>query len=524
MRLLGCQEASYEGTMREFHPRIAAMPQDHQFQFVEEERSELERVVEALAKWPRLSALLRYMGAKFFSGEVDQLNEYDIATEVLGRSKTVFNAAEDAIARVETHRLRKRLAAFYEAEGRDHPIQVTLPAGTYVPVFIHRPAGVGSTAPPVLDSPDADRRLPRGWKYAVSGACFILVVAGAYLYVRTGQTSRRTKRAADPTPVLASAPLRTELPSLPVRLLAGYNGPPRTDTEGRIWNPDRYYSGGGSWRRDPGFIARTSDPFLFEHSRTGDFSYSIPLKPGFYELHLLFSTAIRASEGLSTFNVWINGETVLDALDINADALGENIADERVFRGVTPGKDGVLRIGFSGVMGQPTLNAIEILPGSAHQQLPIRLITQTTPFTDRRGQFWRPDTYFLNGRLASKTHPLSDSPDPDLFSRERYGHFTYAVPVDTRGRYTLVLHFAEFYFGAGESGNRKAGSRIFKVMCNGETLLDNFDILKEAPSLHEVTKTFRHLKPSAQGKLNLTFEPIANNATVSGIEVLDESQ
>jgi hypothetical protein len=32
------------------------------------------------------------------------------------------------------------------------------------------------------------------------------------------------------------------------------------------------------------------------------------------------------------------------------------------------------------------------------------------------------------------------------------------------------------------------------------------------------------VKPSAQGKLNLTFEPIANNATISGIEVLDESQ
>ena len=60
-------------------------------------------------------------------------------------------------------------------------------------------------------------------------------------------------------------------------------------------------------------------------------------------------------------------------------------------------------------------------------------------------------------------------------------------------------------------------------MCNGQTLLDNFDIFKEVGSLHEDTKTFRHLKPSAQGKLNLTFEPIVNNATVSGIEVLDES-
>jgi hypothetical protein len=61
-------------------------------------------------------------------------------------------------------------------------------------------------------------------------------------------------------------------------------------------------------------------------------------------------------------------------------------------------------------------------------------------------------------------------------------------------------------------------------MCNGQTLLDNFDVFKEAGSLHEIAKTFRHMIPSAQGKLNLTFEPIVNNATVSGIEVLDEAQ
>ncbi len=39
-----------------------------------------------------------------------------------------------------------------------------------------------------------------------------------------------------------------------------------------------------------------------------------------------------------------------------------------------------------------------------------------------------------------------------------------------------------------------------------------------------VLKTFHNLKPTAQGKLNLDFEPISNYATVSAIEVLDESQ
>ena len=63
--------------------RFSAMPQDASARFVEAERAELERVVRALARWPRLSHLLAYMGAKLSSGDADQLNEYNIASEVL---------------------------------------------------------------------------------------------------------------------------------------------------------------------------------------------------------------------------------------------------------------------------------------------------------------------------------------------------------------------------------------------------------------------------------------------------------
>jgi hypothetical protein len=37
-----------------------------------------------------------------------------------------------------------------------------------------------------------------------------------------------------------------------------------------------------------------------------------------------------------------------------------------------------------------------------------------------------------------------------------------------------------------------------------------------------VTKTFTGIAPSAFGKINLDFEPVVNNATVSGIEVIEE--
>jgi Malectin domain len=507
------------------------MPLDANTQPANAERAELERVVEALAKWPRLSQLLRYMGEKLLAGDVDHLNEYNIATEVLGRSKTVFNAAEDAIARVEAHRLRKRLATFYETEGRDHQIQVTLPAGSYVPVFVHKPAEKPSPTPPDLpqaSQAESGRQEARqsnwfipGWKSLIIAAILAFAALGFYLYRHTVAHSTGAMVGNIQAPVSTVSTSQSAASSAAIRLLAGYNGPPRTDSAGRIWSPDRYFSGGDSWQHISEFMARTSDPFLFEHSRTGDFAYNIPLKPGSYELHLYFSTPVRSIDALFTFNVWINDELVLPGFDINDDAMGIDIADEHVFRDVSPGKDGMLRIKFASATGPATLNALEILPTANHAQLPIRLIMQTTPLTDHKGQTWYPDDYFMNGRLSNQTHPLTNSPDPDLFSQERYGHFTYAIPVDKRDTYTLVLHFVEFYFTAPASGGN---GRVFKVMCDGQTLLDNFDIYKEAGSLHEVTKTFHHLKPSAQGKLNITFEPIVNNATVSGIEVLDESQ
>ena len=128
---------------------------------------------------------------------------------------------------------------------------------------------------------------------------------------------------------------------------------------------------------------------------------------------------------------------VLQGFDINVDSLGEEIADERVFRDVSPEKDGFIRLTFMGATGTPSLNAIEVLPGVPHSQLPVRMIMQTTPMTDPRGLFWRPDNYFMHGRLSLQIHPLADSPDPDLFGGERFGHFTYAIPVDTRDKYTV---------------------------------------------------------------------------------------
>ncbi len=510
----------------------------------EDERAELETVLEAMGRSSRLASLLHFIGERYFAGESGELTEYTIATEVFGRSKSTFDASEDAIARVEAHRLRKRLKEYYEGPGRHHSIHLSIPAGTYAPSFTRQapedsaaaasepphngaPLAAAHTPvppPPAVPAPTAPARKPRrNWIVALAVVlAAAAVLAGVYFF------HSRPASTTTPAGLAARAAQQQSAPAAPagtaVRILAGYTGEPQTDSTGALWYSDRYGYGGGPWRRPDSPIARTSDPFLFDYWRNGDSFYDIPLRPGIYELHLYFVTSDLASDGMPTFTVKINGEVALTGFDINTDALGANIADERVFRDVSAAADGKLHLAFTSEAGAPQINAIEVVPGLPHKTLPIRLVMQRTSYADHEGRFWHADDYYIGGMLSDRRQEIAGTPDPELFSTERYGHFNYAIPVDTRDRYTLILHFVEFYFGPNAPGGGGVGSRVFKVMCNGQTLLDNFDIYKEAGSLHVLTKIFYHLKPSAQGKLNITFEPIVNNATVSGIEVLDESQ
>ena len=62
----------------------------------------------------------------------EPITEYTIAVDVLSKSPD-FKDSKDAAVRVEVHRLRKRLAEYYEQEGAHDPIRIVIPTGQYVP-------------------------------------------------------------------------------------------------------------------------------------------------------------------------------------------------------------------------------------------------------------------------------------------------------------------------------------------------------------------------------------------------------
>jgi hypothetical protein len=101
------------------------------------ERAELEAVLASgiFAKSPNLAKLLSYICEKYWEGKADQLKEYSMGVEVLGRPPD-FDPSSSAAVRVEVHRLREKLRKYYESEGADHQITIALQPGRYAPHFL----------------------------------------------------------------------------------------------------------------------------------------------------------------------------------------------------------------------------------------------------------------------------------------------------------------------------------------------------------------------------------------------------
>jgi hypothetical protein len=130
-------------------------------------------------KTPALRSLLRYL----WDHRNEQISEYAIATEALGRS-SLFNAKTDATVRVQISRLRQRLEKFYEAEGQSAATRLVIPLGTHqlsvepalaaVAGLLESPANLDRSA-----SRRASRLVP-----VLAGTCAILLLTCATLAIQ----------------------------------------------------------------------------------------------------------------------------------------------------------------------------------------------------------------------------------------------------------------------------------------------------------------------------------------------------
>lgn len=491
----------------------------------ERQRAELKRVLASplFSRAPALSRILTFLCEKCFEGEAESIKEYTIAVEALGRSHG-FDPATDTIVRVEASRLRRRLRRYYKTDGADHEVHILLPDSGYVPQFVDR----SPTGPEEESAPDASHTATsdttqsagrRHFKQRLAwGGVFLL---GLTLALYAGLKLASPQRATDSS---NPRPAGAAVPGEEIRILAGFTGSKVIDSLGRTWSSDRYFSGGTAVERTFRRIYRTRSQALYRTARQGDFRYDIPLAPGVYELHLHFVEVIpeeldldSGGEQTSRFNVFLNDKPLLSFFDVVVDAGGPNVADERVFTDVSPSADGHLHLRFASSVNRAHVTGIEVLPGIPGKMRPVRIVAALDSLYDSSGALWGADRYFLGGRITRRGAPVSGTPDPMLYGSERWGLFSYAIPV-APGRYRVTLRLAETY-----PGQTPVGNRLFDVYCNGTTLLKKFDTVAEAGGTHRAAdQVFRKIPANAQGKLVLSFVPARNYAIVNAIEVAAE--
>ncbi|MGB8028458.1 MAG: malectin domain-containing carbohydrate-binding protein [Terracidiphilus sp.] len=507
-----------------------------------EQRAELKTVLESkgFARAPTLANLLSYLCEKLFAGEANQIKEYSIAVEAFRRSAS-FDQDSDSIVRVEANRLRRRLVEYYQGEGAANRLRITIPVGQYVPRFERNIVSDGGQAAekpvaPLVGGAGAGSRphpsLALAWRIGWIAGVVCLTLALWYAWHLSHQSKpAQTEGEQVPLGGLAFEPPLGPPGGEEVRILAGANRS-FVDHADKLWSADEWFTGGTAVKSSIEHIARTLNPDFYRTSRQGQFRYDIPLHKDVYELHLHFAETVfgpesSGGEGSRIMNVRANGIPLLSDFDVVADAGASSTADVKVFADISPAADGRLHLEFSAENGQQAiLSAIEILPGFRGHIRPVRILARETPYYSNDSHWWSPDDYFEGGQLAAYTAPVKGPDDPELYETERWGNFSYAIPV-TAGKYTVTLYFAARHGNWDEPSSdafegKPAVAHVFNVFCNGQTLLTAFDLAKEARDSDVVIRRFAGLEPNAQGKLLLSFVPVQGYATVTGIEVLPQ--
>lgn len=503
----------------------------------EKERAELQAVLQSplFVRSPTLTHLLSYLCEKSFAGEAEQIKEYSIAVDVFGRPDS-FDQDVDSIVRVQANRLRKHLAEYYVREGASHSIRISVPVGQYVPVFEEVPLTSSRVSQPVRtvesSARSGARRLRYAWLFVMLLGVLVLVAGVLYL-----EKNKIPPRATTP-PTRQAAPLPESPIGLPVgnetRILAGGTRS-YVDRSGKLWGPDAHFNGGRPVQSAVRHIWRTQDPSIYRDSRQGDFSYNIPLPPGIYELHLHFAETFYGpedagggGEGSRIMTVTANGKPLLTDFDVIMDAGGARTADVKVFTDVRPAEDGLLHLNFSSMKGgRAMVSAIELLPGIRGHIRPVRIVTRDVPYYSEDSLWWSADAYFRGGQLTGTEEAATGTDDPELYSTERWGNFSYVIPV-APGKYTVTLHFVERHFHSADRGqpasnsNNSSAVRLFNVFCNRKLILREVNLLEQAGEGRPLVRRISGLEPDAQGELLLEFVPVRYYATVTAIEVVPQ--
>jgi hypothetical protein len=113
------------------------------------------------------------------------------------------------------------------------------------------------------------------------------------------------------------------------------------------------------------------------------------------------------------------------------------------------------------------------------------------------------------GVTSSNTAAISGTSDPTVYQSQRYGNFSYNIPL-ANGAYSVTLKFAETYWSG-------PGARIFNVSMQNTQVISNLDVYSKVGqnTAYDVTIPVS----VTNGVLNIQFSSVKDNAMVSAIVV-----
>jgi len=135
------------------------------------------------SKAPQLREILFYICQRALADPAATIKEYEIGCNVLGR-KPDFNPNDDNIVRVQVSHLRKKLEEYFSSEGKEEPLQITVPKGSYLPRFEPKlPVSLPADSTPIVV--DAQRpaapRNPRSFWWILIPSIIGSVLAGCLI-------------------------------------------------------------------------------------------------------------------------------------------------------------------------------------------------------------------------------------------------------------------------------------------------------------------------------------------------------
>jgi hypothetical protein len=137
-----------------------------------------------------LRRLLRFLAEKSAAGEADQLKEYAVAIDGLGKNPS-YDPRQNSAVRIQVGRLRQRLAEYYRTEGKADEFIIDLPKGRFKLTCEQRstlepaPTPVAFPAPPVVNLPDSisPKATPNSPRLLIwAGLAMVITIACAAYY------------------------------------------------------------------------------------------------------------------------------------------------------------------------------------------------------------------------------------------------------------------------------------------------------------------------------------------------------